>query len=117
MVGNTSATAELNLGRILAPYLSDPTTAFVISSDFAHWGLRFRYTYYRPSSGHSGELRSGDRTPRDPPIHESIKEVDFVCIDACESGSHEAWLECLESLHSPLPCDHLALREVADSES
>ena len=35
MVGNTSFPTEAHLGRILAPYLSDPSTAFVISSDLS----------------------------------------------------------------------------------
>ncbi|KAF2150552.1 UPF0103-domain-containing protein [Myriangium duriaei CBS 260.36] len=96
MVGNTSSTTEKQLGRVLAPYLADPSNAFVVSSDFAHWGTRFRYTYYRDSSGASRSLRSGEREPKDPAIHESIREVDFECIAACESGRHEEWLGVLE---------------------
>lgn len=99
MVGNTSKSTEAALGHILAPYLADPETAFVISSDFAHWGSRFRYTYYRPSSGPAEQLpASMHHTKRYPPIHESIKQVDFDCMGACESGSHAAWLEELESM-------------------
>ncbi|KAK5126599.1 hypothetical protein LTR85_009533 [Meristemomyces frigidus] len=97
MVGNTSISTETTLGRLLAPYLADPSTAFVISSDFAHWGARFRYTYYQPSAGPATDLpHSMSKAPSDPPIHESIKQVDFDCIGACESGSHTAWLEELE---------------------
>ncbi|KAH9822885.1 hypothetical protein Tdes44962_MAKER00713 [Teratosphaeria destructans] len=96
MVGNTSASTEAALGTVLAPYLADSSTAFVISSDFAHWGLRFRYTYYRTSTGSATNLRAADRTPKDRAIHQSIKEVDFESMEACESGSHEAWLEQLQ---------------------
>ena len=96
MIGNTSPTTERTLARLLSPYLSDPTTAFVISSDFAHWGLRFRYTYYRPTSKSPINLSASAKAPKDPEIHESIKQVDFECIDACEKGSHEGWLSCLE---------------------
>jgi len=46
MVGSTSPAAEVSLGKILAPYIADEENAFVISSDFCHWGSRFRYTYY-----------------------------------------------------------------------
>ncbi|PSK54317.1 AmmeMemoRadiSam system protein B [Elsinoe australis] len=95
MVGNTSATTEQTLGKVLAPYLADPSNAFVISSDFAHWGTRFRYTYYVDSSDESRSLRSGEKEPKDPAIHESIKQVDFECIDACESGKHKEWLNVL----------------------
>ncbi|KAI4719362.1 UPF0103-domain-containing protein [Aureobasidium sp. EXF-10727] len=95
MVGNTNAATEKQFGELLAPYLRDPSNAFVISSDFAHWGLRFRYTYYEPSSGGAVNLSAGAKAPRDPPIHESIKKVDFECIDACETGSHATWLDTL----------------------
>lgn len=97
MVGNTSARMESQLGEILAPYLADPTTAFVISSDFAHWGLRFRYTYYQPSSGPAKQLSASQRARlQDPSIHESIKAVDLDCMGECESGQHDKWLAKLE---------------------
>ncbi|PWY91191.1 UPF0103-domain-containing protein [Aspergillus heteromorphus CBS 117.55] len=54
MVGSTSALMEKAFGSILAPYLEDPENAFVISSDFCHWGLRFRYTYYVPQAPKPG---------------------------------------------------------------
>jgi AmmeMemoRadiSam system protein B len=96
MIGNTSAAVERALGKVLAPYLADPSTAFVISSDFAHWGARFRYTYYRAASGTVTNLGSAARSPKQPEIHESIKAVDFECMGACESGSHSEWLNILE---------------------
>ncbi|KAK4508627.1 hypothetical protein PRZ48_002366 [Zasmidium cellare] len=96
MIGNTSASTETALGALLAPYLQDPTTAFVISSDFAHWGLRFRYTYYRPTPSTSLNLTQSSKAPSDPPIHESIKTVDFECMGACEGGKHREWLGVLE---------------------
>lgn len=97
MVGNTSAATEKSFGQLLAPYLRDPQNVFVVSSDFAHWGLRFRYTHYVPSSNAAAvSLRQTDKTPKSPPIHESIKQVDFECIAACESGSHDDWLAVLE---------------------
>lgn len=97
MVGNTNPSTEVALGRILAPYLSDPSTAFVISSDFAHWGLRFHYTLYRQPGNPQVNLTSTSKPPLSGfPIHESIKSVDFDCMGACESGSHMAWLEVLE---------------------
>ncbi|EEQ92265.1 hypothetical protein RJZ56_005777 [Blastomyces dermatitidis] len=48
MVGSTSAATEAAFGALLAPYLADETNAFIVSSDFCHWGLRFGYTYYVP---------------------------------------------------------------------
>lgn len=54
MVGATSAATEHAFGTLLAPYLADPSNAFVISSDFCHWGLRFQYTYYVPQAPKPG---------------------------------------------------------------
>lgn len=101
MIGNTSAQTEATFGQILAPYLADPSNAFVISSDFAHWGLRFRYTYYNPSlsasdSSRATNLSSSTKAPTSPPIHESIKAVDLECMGACEGGNHREWLGVLE---------------------
>ncbi|KAJ4374323.1 hypothetical protein N0V83_003064 [Neocucurbitaria cava] len=96
MIGNTDAAAETRYGSLLAPYLSSPSNLFVISSDFCHWGSRFRYTYYQPADNSPAtQLRSSSRVPRDYPIHESIAAVDHESMDAVESGSHKAFLEQL----------------------
>lgn len=50
MVGSTNPATEAAFGTLLAPYLADVENAFVISSDFCHWGSRFGYTYYLPSA-------------------------------------------------------------------
>jgi MEMO1 family protein len=50
MVGNTNQATEAAFGKLLAPYVADPENAFVLSSDFCHWGSRFGYTYYLPSA-------------------------------------------------------------------
>ena len=123
MIGNTSATTERSLGKILAPHLADPTNAFVVSSDFAHWGLRFRYTHYEPSTGDAISLRSSSKTPTNPAIHESIKKVDFECMGACESGSHEAWLDVLSETGNtvcgrhPIGVVMAGLEEVREGDS
>jgi len=46
VVGHIDHQAEQRYGRLLAPYLADPSNLFVISSDFCHWGPRFRYQYH-----------------------------------------------------------------------
>ncbi|KAI4753890.1 UPF0103-domain-containing protein [Aureobasidium sp. EXF-3400] len=120
MVGNTNAATEKQFGQLLAPYLQDPSNAFVISSDFAHWGLRFRYTYYESSSGNPVDLTPRSKTPTNPPIHASIKNIDFQCIDACESGSHDAWLDVLQQTGNTVCGRHpiglvMAAMEVLDS--
>ena len=95
MIGNTSAKTERTLGAHLAPYLSDPTNIFIMSSDFCHWGSRFRYTYYQPPDGAATQLRPGDKIPPSRPLHESIALVDKESMDAVESGSHDKFWEQL----------------------
>lgn len=51
MVGSMRPEAERRYGQILSKYLADPKTAFVISSDFCHWGHRFDYQYYKKQWG------------------------------------------------------------------
>ncbi|KAM0791730.1 hypothetical protein ACM66B_003998 [Microbotryomycetes sp. NB124-2] len=48
VVGSLTQEKEQAYGKVLAPYLADPATLFIISSDFCHWGARFSYQYYIP---------------------------------------------------------------------
>jgi len=86
LVGSISTSAEGAFGKLLAPYLASPTTLFVISSDFCHWGTRFRYTHY--SDPHNGPVSLGRGTTpaQDHPIHESIKDLDRKGMDAIAFG-------------------------------
>jgi predicted class III extradiol MEMO1 family dioxygenase len=43
LVGSPRASEQAEYGRILSPYLGDPSNFFVVSSDFCHWGSRFQY--------------------------------------------------------------------------
>ncbi|KAI9743661.1 MAG: hypothetical protein M1818_002977 [Claussenomyces sp. TS43310] len=98
LVGATSASVERSYGQLLAPYLADPTSVFVVSSDFCHWGERFQYTYYMPASptAQAGyNLKRKDKTPTDPPIHESIQRVDKMAMSAIEGGKHKEFLDNL----------------------
>ncbi|CAJ2500187.1 Uu.00g030400.m01.CDS01 [Anthostomella pinea] len=98
LIGNNDGQEEKEFGELLAPYLKDPDNAFVISSDFCHWGSRFSYTAYAPE-GNVKQLQSLTRrstTPTNPPIHESIKQVDQLAIDAIASGNHNAFVDNLQ---------------------
>eukprot|EP01063_Lacrimia_lanifica_P014347 TRINITY_DN20953_c0_g1_i1.p1 TRINITY_DN20953_c0_g1~~TRINITY_DN20953_c0_g1_i1.p1 ORF type:complete len:300 (+),score=97.40 TRINITY_DN20953_c0_g1_i1:103-1002(+) len=46
VVGSLNERSIEAYGKLLAPYIDDPASRFVISSDFCHWGSRFRYTYH-----------------------------------------------------------------------
>lgn len=82
LVGSISTRKEKEFGKLLAPYLSDPETIFIVSSDFCHWGRRFSYTYYE-ENGKVTHL-SGNTSA---PIHESISRLDHEGMDIIESGS------------------------------
>lgn len=45
LVGALSTKGEAEYGKLLAPYLEDPSNVFVLSSDFCHWGSRFQYQH------------------------------------------------------------------------
>ena len=38
LVGSLKESNEIEYGKLLSKYLADPSTLFVISSDFCHWG-------------------------------------------------------------------------------
>jgi AmmeMemoRadiSam system protein B len=71
LVGNLSEESEEQYGKIFTKYLEDPTTFFVISSDFCHWGKRFDYYYYEKELG---------------PIYKFIEILDKRGIEAIESS-------------------------------
>jgi AmmeMemoRadiSam system protein B len=103
MVGNTAPAVEKAYGILFSSYLADPTSIFVVSSDFCHWGGRFRYTYYIPNRPAPGVFKQGGGyqlqksghapAPTDPPIHESIDKLDQMSMDAIEAGTHERFLD------------------------
>ncbi|GMH33026.1 hypothetical protein BSKO_00860 [Bryopsis sp. KO-2023] len=71
MVGSLSTRSEAEYGRILGPYLNDSSNLFVVSSDFCHWGTRFRYTLYDEQWG---------------PIWKYIEWLDHEGMKAIETG-------------------------------
>ncbi|KAG7145925.1 Protein memo-1 like protein [Verticillium longisporum] len=89
LVGDGTKTAERAVGAWLLPYLRDPANAFVVSSDFCHWGDNFSYTPYSPDAKVDGSLShisSRSRVPAGRPIHETIKELDDQAIAAIKTG-------------------------------
>lgn len=51
MVGSLDPKSQEMYADILVKYFDDPKTIFVISSDFCHWGARFKYQYYKKEDG------------------------------------------------------------------
>ncbi|KAA8491113.1 Protein MEMO1 [Porphyridium purpureum] len=80
MVGSLSFEQEQQYGRVLAPYIADGSTLFVISSDFCHWGRRFRYVRYEAEHGE---------------IWQSIEKLDhegIACIRSLDHAQFHAYL-------------------------
>lgn len=93
LVGGTSEAAERLYGQILAPYLAKPTSVFIVSSDFCHWGIRFSYTKYLPESSSVPIDILTTKSSIYPPIYESIGRLDRLAMDAIESGEHKEFLD------------------------
>lgn len=85
VVGNLSVQKESEIGRVLAPWLTDEATLFVVSSDFCHWGTRFDFVRYRPSDGD---------------IWESIEKLDrqgMECIESCDHSTYAHYQETTQN--------------------
>ncbi|PNY28063.1 Protein MEMO1 [Tolypocladium capitatum] len=97
LVGDNNKAEEKDVGRILLSYLKDPENAFIISSDFCHWGHHFRYMVYSADKDATKltTLSRLDRAPTGPPIHETIRLLDEAAMDAVKSGKHDAFVDNL----------------------
>lgn len=51
VVGALDDKTEEYYGKVFADYFKDPETVFLISSDFCHWGKKFRYMRYNEEDG------------------------------------------------------------------
>ncbi|CAH1724108.1 protein MEMO1 [Aphis gossypii] len=87
MVGSLSTEKESLYGHIFSQYLADPKNLFIISSDFCHWGQRFRYTFYEKSWGE---------------IHQSITTLDHKGMDIIETLKPAAFVEYLKTFSNTI---------------
>jgi len=79
LVGALSEEAEARYGQLLAPYLMQQGNLLIISSDFCHWGRRFRFQHYDRTRGQ---------------IFESIEALDqrgMALIEAQDPGGFAAY--------------------------
>lgn len=95
LVGNLNFEAEQKYGSFLSQYFEDKSNAFVVSSDFCHWGNRFSYTYYRSPSGQATKRASTSQLERDFSIWQSIEQLDQEGMQLIERGSHQLFAEYL----------------------
>jgi AmmeMemoRadiSam system protein B len=105
MVGSCGDEAEVALGRILAPYLEDPSNFFVVSSDFCHWGQRFGFTWCDLTMG---------------PIHKSIEWLDRRGMDLISAQDIRGWKRYLKEYENTICGRHpisLIMRAIDASAS
>ncbi|KAL1892912.1 hypothetical protein Sste5346_006805 [Sporothrix stenoceras] len=100
MVGDGDGVAEKAYGELLLPYLEDPDNAFVVSSDFCHWGRNFQFWQYSPDADftkiRSLPSRAGSRpASSEPPIHEFIHTLDKAAFDVIETGVQADFVQYL----------------------
>ncbi|ODQ66282.1 UPF0103-domain-containing protein [Nadsonia fulvescens var. elongata DSM 6958] len=102
LIGNTTRHTEAQLATAMAPYIADPENAFMISTDFCHWGKRFDYLSYiaQKPSNLSPEnfddlvlknLSSVSKIKSNMPIYKSIELLDRLGMDIASTGSTSAW--------------------------
>lgn len=98
IIGDLNGHGEKEAGSILSRYIEDPENSFIVSSDFCHWGSRFRYTAYVPGSEipEGGPLELNSRSKiQGQAIHEAIQVLDKSAMHAIETGGHDAFLRNL----------------------
>ncbi|KAL2890847.1 Protein MEMO1 [Ceratocystis lukuohia] len=87
LVGDLHTDEEQEVGKLLAKYLRDPTSALIVSSDFCHWGKGFRYCMYAPDKTIDTLAPLHEAPPvGKPKIHETIEMIDRMAMDAIETG-------------------------------
>ena len=109
IVGDLKASQEKEFGKLLVPYLKDPENAFIISSDFCHWGKNYGYRpqlidgmYQNPDARSSKKAvlkvqpKVNSSDPDGPAPHEVIKALDDMAIAAAETGVHDNFYSTVE---------------------
>ncbi|CAH8444587.1 unnamed protein product [Schistosoma turkestanicum] len=87
VVGCLSFEKQEFFGNLLSSYLLDEKNLFVISSDFCHWGKRFRYQYYDKADGE---------------IWQSIEKLDYMGLDAIQSLEPKLFIKYLNEYRNTI---------------
>lgn len=123
LVCGTDSSYEKKLAEVLAPYLQQKENAFVISTDFCHWGRRFDYTAYVDDSSLKG-FRNLTRVSKlgDTPIYKSIEYLDRQGMLVASSGSYDKWKSYLDQTdnticgRTPLGIVIKAIEDIAEGQ-
>jgi AmmeMemoRadiSam system protein B len=90
MCGALSISKEQECGRFFAKVLEERGTLLIISTDFCHWGRRFRYT--RGCGDEAYRLRHEKALP----LHQYIRALDSTGMRLIASKDAEAFGEYLQ---------------------
>mmetsp|Transcript_61406 Transcript_61406/g.192477 ORF Transcript_61406/g.192477 Transcript_61406/m.192477 type:complete len:330 (-) Transcript_61406:44-1033(-) len=99
LVGRLGPDAIARFAEHLGPLFDDPTTLFVVSSDFCHWGAKFRYQPrlpVRPLASSSAVPGAG-AAGRANPINAGIESLDLRGIDLICQQDGQAFSQYLEA--------------------
>ncbi|ODV88737.1 hypothetical protein CANCADRAFT_3383 [Tortispora caseinolytica NRRL Y-17796] len=104
LVGAIDTHTENMYGLLLEKYFSDPKNAFVISSDFCHWGRRFSYTGYASTPEVYDSYRLLGTAAHDPkvPIFKGIQYLDSKALEVISLVSHPLWAEYLNATRNTI---------------
>jgi AmmeMemoRadiSam system protein B len=92
LVGQGGLGAQKDMASILLPYFEDEKNLFVLSSDFCHWGQRFRYTnYYKDAT-------DGKTTK----IYKGIEAMDRHAMQIIERLDSNEFLEYLNETENTI---------------
>lgn len=95
MISDSNEKFERKLAKDLQPYFENKENAFIITSDFCHWGFRFDYTAYT-ADGKVDSLTSDPRVPKGGiPIYQSIEAMDKKGMKVASTGSYNDFREYL----------------------
>ncbi|EDO17385.1 hypothetical protein Kpol_1060p41 [Vanderwaltozyma polyspora DSM 70294] len=111
MVSHNTEDIDTKIAEFILKKFRDPKNLFIISSDFCHWGRRFRFTGYVGSPEELQDsindeveiemLTSRSKLPRHRvPIWESIKFLDEYAMDLLDKSEnpekYKDWKQYLE---------------------
>lgn len=97
LISSLSKSAREEVVESLLPYFEDKQNAFVILSDFCHWGRRFGFTEYVPDNDLSEIVSYSKSVDRGIPIYKSIEYLDRSAMIIATAGSAAKWDSYIEN--------------------
>ncbi|RKP28520.1 UPF0103-domain-containing protein [Metschnikowia bicuspidata] len=97
LVSSLSTLCRQRVVDALSTYMDDPQNAFVVLSDFCHWGRRFGYTAYVPNNDLGEQVQYSQAERNGVPIYKSIEYLDRSAMMLASAGSAAEWDSYIET--------------------